>query len=59
MKKLGEFWRGRVEGALDEGLPLHVSLEGLGGLPAVHGDPRALSAAISHLLRKKTRGIAI
>jgi signal transduction histidine kinase len=40
-----------VEGALDEGLPLHVSLEGLGGLPPVHGDPRALSAAISHLLR--------
>jgi signal transduction histidine kinase len=28
-----------VEGALDEGLPLHVSLEELAGLPAVHGDP--------------------
>ena len=40
-----------VEGALDEGLPLHVSLEELAGLPAVHGDPRALAAALSHLLR--------
>jgi signal transduction histidine kinase len=40
-----------VEGALDEGLPLHVSLEELAGLPAVHGDPRALSAALLHLLR--------
>jgi signal transduction histidine kinase len=40
-----------VEGALDEGLPLHVSLEELAGLPAVHGDPRALGAALSHLLR--------
>jgi signal transduction histidine kinase len=40
-----------VEGALDEGLPLHVSLEELAGLPAVHGDRRALSAALSHLLR--------
>src|SRR5260221_633331 len=37
--------------ALDEGLPLHVSLEELAGLPAVHGDPRALAAALSHLLR--------
>jgi signal transduction histidine kinase len=40
-----------VESALDEGLPLHVSLEGLAELPAIHGDPRALSAAIGHLLR--------
>jgi signal transduction histidine kinase len=40
-----------VEGALDEGLPLHVSLEELAGLPAIHGDPRALAAAFSHLLR--------
>ncbi len=40
-----------VETALDEGLPLHVSLEELAGLPAVHGDPRALAAALSHLLR--------
>ena len=40
-----------VEGALDDGLPLHVSLEELAGLPAVHGDPRALAAALSHLLR--------
>ena len=40
-----------VEGALDEGLPLHVSLEELAGLPAVHGDPPALAAALSHLLR--------
>jgi len=40
-----------VEGALDEGLPLHVSLEDLAGLPAVYGDPRALAAALSHLLR--------
>ncbi|HEV7500119.1 MAG TPA: ATP-binding protein, partial [Vicinamibacteria bacterium] len=40
-----------VEAALDEGLALHVSLEDLAGLPMVHGDPRALSAAISHLLR--------
>ncbi|HUG53115.1 MAG TPA: ATP-binding protein [Vicinamibacteria bacterium] len=40
-----------VESALDEGLPLHVSLEGLAGLPPVHGDARALSAAVSHLLR--------
>ena len=40
-----------VEGALDEGLPLHVSLEELAGLPAVHGDPRALSAALLQLLR--------
>jgi signal transduction histidine kinase len=40
-----------VEGALDEGLPLHVSLEELAGLPNVHGDPRALSAALLHLLR--------
>jgi signal transduction histidine kinase len=40
-----------VEGALDEGLPLHVSLEELAGLPAVYGDPRALATALSHLLR--------
>src|SRR6185503_401431 len=40
-----------VEGALDEGLPLHVSLEELAGLSAVHGDPGALAAALSHLLR--------
>ena len=44
-----------VEAALDEGLPLHVSLEGLAGLPLVHGDPRALSAAISHLLRNASQ----
>jgi signal transduction histidine kinase len=40
-----------VEGALEEGLPLHVGLEEVAGLPAVHGDPCALSAALSHLLR--------
>jgi len=40
-----------VEGALDEGLPLHVSLEELAGLSPVHGDPGALAAALSHLLR--------
>ena len=40
-----------VEEALDEGLPLHVSLEELAGLPAVYGDPRALATALSHLLR--------
>ncbi len=40
-----------VESALDEGLPLHVSLEELAGLPLVHADRRALSAALSHLMR--------
>jgi signal transduction histidine kinase len=40
-----------VEGALVDGLPLQVSLDGLAGLPAVPGDPSALRAAIAHLVK--------
>ncbi len=40
-----------VQSALDEGLPLQVSLEGVAGLPRVGGDSRDLAAAIGHLLK--------
>lgn len=44
-----------VEGAVVDGLPLQVSLEGLAGIPAVPGDRRALRAAVSHLVRNAAR----
>jgi signal transduction histidine kinase len=40
-----------VEGAVADGLPLQVSLDGVAGLPAVPGDASALRAAIAHLVK--------
>jgi signal transduction histidine kinase len=48
---LGGLVEHTVQGALDQGLGLHVRVEGLAGLPRVWGDPAALSAAVHHLLR--------
>jgi signal transduction histidine kinase len=48
---LGTLVEQTVQGALDQGLGLHVRVEGLAGLPRVWGDPAALSAAIHHMLR--------
>jgi signal transduction histidine kinase len=48
---LGGLIEQTVQGALDQGLGLHVRVEGLAGLPRIWGDPAALSAAVHHLLR--------
>jgi signal transduction histidine kinase len=48
---LGALVEHTVQSALDQGLGLHVRVEGLAGLPRVWGDPAALSAAVHHMLR--------
>jgi signal transduction histidine kinase len=48
---LGRILQETVRGALDEGLPLRVSLEATGQLPEVLGDPGALGAAFLNVVR--------
>jgi signal transduction histidine kinase len=52
---LGRLLEETVRAALDEGLALHVSLDGTRRLPPVWGDARALGSAFQHLIRNASQ----
>ena len=52
---LGQLLEQSVRAALDDGLALHVSVEGTRRLPPVWGDPRALASAFQHLIRNASQ----